>query len=797
MDDDMSDISPQISRVQPVLPEFKWSSQFSVSSRSHTLLPGDKLNLPPSALEALLAAAPTTIIEPSSNRSYTATFDPANPYTYAAERAARAQFQEKQQQLPHPLTFRLVNPANGRIIYAGIREFSAEEGEAELSSFLRQALDIRTSENEHKNGVSGSDGEDATALDTTETAGPRITIHAAQLSKGTFVKLRPLEAGYDPEDWKSLLEQHLRANFTTMTNGEVLVVPHGKSEFRFLVDGFKPEGDAVCVVDTDIEVDIEALNEEQARETVKQIADKARRAPGTQHGSSAGGDLSIYGKPVEGQVLDGDYVDYQITSWPRTEGLEIELSADDEDEIDLYVSPFGARQRVRPREEEYLWSDTSSRFPKRIRLAPTNVELEEAEAIYVSVHAYSPSPSSQERSSPRTFTIRASHMDKSRLGEPKGTAQPAQSDVPPNPGEVRCKNCHQWVPSASFILHENFCLRNNMLCPHGCGRVFQKRSDTFASHWHCDRCPDKANTYGDTALGKTKHDNLTHESVVCPDTTCGMRFDSVKALAQHRVTECAGKLILCQFCHLQVPQGVADDPSTAAECLLSNLTPHELADGGRTTECHLCNKIVRLRDMRTHLLHHEMEKNSRPAPRICRNVNCGRTLDGVNRTGDTRAGTRMGNGPGNDLSLCSTCFGPLYVSMYDPDGKALRRRVERRYFSQLVQGCGHTWCRNEYCKNGRATAGVSPAAVSTKDALPMIKPFLEPLFTGNAEGDGRERSALHFCVDEASQKRRTMADMLAAEGVYTFEWCLAALEAEGGKLDGARTWLDGWAPKKT
>ncbi|KAF2097536.1 UFD1-domain-containing protein [Rhizodiscina lignyota] len=800
MDDDMSDISPQISRVQPPQLELKWSSQFTVSSSSHpSRLPGDKLNLPPSALEALLAAAPTTVTDAPSNRSYTSTFDPGNPYTYAAERAARAQFQEHQKQLPQPLTFRLVNPQNDRIIYAGIREFSAEEGEIELSAFLREALDIQSEVAVQDTSAERSDGEDETMSNGIRATGPRITVHAAQLPKGTFVKLRPLEAGYDPEDWKALLEQHLRANFTTLTHGEVLSVPSGKSEYRFLVDGFKPEGDGICIVDTDIEVDIEALNEEQARETVKRIAEKARKAPGTEHGSSVGGDLSIHGKSVEGQVISGDYVDYQIPSWPRDHGVEIELSvSDDEDEIDLYVSPFGARQRIRPREDEYLWAETSSRYPKRIRLSPTNVELEEAEAIYISVHAFQPASQLDESvtsAAPKRFTLRASVFD-AKLSLPSEHSDPASSATPPTPGDVQCKNCHQWLPSASLILHENFCLRNNILCPHGCGRVFQKRSETFKNHWHCEECPDPAHTYGDTALSKLKHDQLTHTPATCPDASCGMTLPSVAALAQHRVTECQGKMILCQFCHLQVPQGVADDPSVLAECLMSNLTPHELADGARTTECHLCGKIVRLRDMRTHLLNHELEKKSRLAPRVCRNVNCGRTLDGVNKSGDTRAGTRMGNGPGNDVGLCSTCFGPLYVSMYDPDGKALKRRVERRYLSQLLQGCGKSWCRNQFCKTGRTHMDVSPAAVPTKDALPMIRPYLDALLVKVAEGDEADLKPLHFCVDEGSQKRRALAEMLAAEGVYRFEWCVAALEVEGGKIDGARSWLEGWAPRK-
>jgi hypothetical protein len=62
---------------------------------------------------------------------------------------------------------------------------------------------------------------------------------------------------------------------------------------------------------------------------------------------------------------------------------------------------------------------------------------------------------------------------------------------------------------------------------------------------------------------------------------------------------------------------------------------------------------------------------------------------------------------------------------------------------------------------------------------------------------------LHFCVDESSQRRRTVAHMLSEEkgvdgkGGYELEWCLAALEAENGDLDKARGWLKGWAPQRS
>jgi len=89
----------------------------------------------------------------------------------------------------------------------------------------------------------------------------------------------------------------------------------------------------------------------------------------------------------------------------------------------------------------------------------------------------------------------------------------------------------------------------------------------------------------------------------------------------------------------------------------------------------------------------------------------------------------------------------------------------------------------------------------------MIKPTLENLKD--------TETPLGFCTDEGSQKRRTLAEMIAAEGGpgissakakgkervgegsgYDFEWCVAALEVEGGNLDKARGWLKDYAPTK-
>jgi len=130
--------------------------------------------------------------------------------------------------------------------------------------------------------------------------------------------------------------------------------------------------------------------------------------------------------------------------------------------------------------------------------------------------------------------------------------------------------------------------------------------------------------------------------------------------------------------------------------------------------------------------------------------------------------------------------------MHDPEGKALKRRVERRYLMQLLTGCGKAGCKNEFCKTGRKNLGIE-GSVGPKQALPMVKPYVDSAL------DAWLGMPLHFCTDEASQTRRSLAELLAAEKDlkgqrYSFEWCLAALEAEGGDLQRAREWLRNWAP---
>ncbi|KAL8833413.1 MAG: hypothetical protein Q9176_007995 [Flavoplaca citrina] len=773
----------------------KWSSQLSVLPTSHvTPLRGDKIILPASTLEQLLSASTVTV--PSAEQPQTSSFDSYNPYSYAAERQARAQLVENRQELPHPLTFRLVNPLNGRVCYSGVREFSASEGFVSLSHFLKTSLGLDNSD--------GMEVDEATPKGSNENQrpieqGPRLTVHFEALPKGTYIRLRPLEAGYDPEDWKSLLEKHLRENFTTLTNGEILTVSSGREEYRFLVDDLKPNNRAVTLVDTDLEVDIEPLNEDQARETLKRRALKAQKAPGTAEGSSSGGLIHV-AQQVAGQVQPGDYVDYSIEEWDRSKDLEIEVApADDEREVDLFLTPAGPKQRSRPREDEHVFADLSSSASKRIKVKNSNLQLENADALWISVRAYQhdDSPPHSASQAPIPYHLRVNSTISSN------ETQPISDESTPSPDEEICTNCHQPVPKRTMFLHQNFCLRNNISCPH-CHTIFQKSSPSWSNHWHCPH----DTSHGNTPSSQIKHNALFHTPRPCP--ACSTPYTNIPDLAHHRTTTCPNKPILCQFCHLLVPQRGPDDPPfTDPEVLLSGLTPHELIDGARTTECHLCTKIVRLRDMSTHLKHHSYERLSRTTPTVCGNSNCGRTIEGYYTSDGKRTVRGGGSGTFNGSRICGTCFGPLYSNTYDPEGKALGRRVDRRYLTQMMTGCGKGWCRNDYCKTGRLNKGQEPL----KDMKSINAEAKRMCYVGG----------LRFCTDETSQQRRELAEMIAAEkgegdgfiggciiegekvkgkgkesedkrGLWGYElgWCVNALEVEKGDLLRARGWLRDW-----
>ncbi|KAF3942269.1 hypothetical protein ABW19_dt0203548 [Dactylella cylindrospora] len=732
----------------PAAPALTWASNFRLS---HLVAPqsltGDKLLLPQAALEKLLEAASQSAASQLQSGSH----DPAS-WDYVSPYEALSRRNEVRQQLPHPLIFRITNLSNGRTAYAGIREFSAEEGEVVLSNFLREGLAIKTPEQ--------LDGEEVT-----------LKVEAADVPKGTFVRLRPLDAGYE-EDWKPILENHLQKNFTTLGVNNILSVPplshkrvSGQKDFKFLIDQVKPEGnEAICIVDTDLEVDIEPLNEEQAKESLRQreLRKKAE--------SSSGGEIRIDG-PKEGVISGDDYVHFNLKLWDRSRPITIGAS---EDNVDVMISTD--QLQGWPNMEEWIWS----RFDgsKAIVISPDDPNIQKAKELKISLHIYEQGAidtNSKRPMPPDSGHFLLSVTQSSQIGEDKDVQM-----TDDNPDNEICSNCKRSIPKRSMFLHQNFCFRNNILCPHGCGQVFKK--GTEEDHWHCSECKEFGTNTPDRST-YSKHMDIAHTSRRC--NACDYSAGSLAELASHKTTTCPNKLILCRFCHLILPQ--EDDTDFTAA--FTGLAPHEKTCGGRTTNCHICDRIIQLKSMEAHLKHHDLERKSKPLPQVCRNANCSRTVSGAD----------------NRLDLCNVCNGPLYNASYDPNHTALSRRVELKYLTQLLKGCGKPWCTNEMCKTGRANRKPPMPAISSKEASALVK----PLVAVDGLLGGYTSHPLHFCVDEITQRRKRIAEMLSytddsqGKGGWAVEWCKKAVEAIGSDAEDdvdlaskARDWLEKFAVRR-
>ncbi|KAI5794356.1 hypothetical protein DFH27DRAFT_526788 [Peziza echinospora] len=694
--------------------------------------------------------------------------------------------------LPHPIVFRIENPRNGRHTHAVPREFSAESGEVVVSRFLGEVLGLGEEEGlESHPPRTGEDGASQPPPTTTFTDSS-VTIVFKPLPKGTYVRLRPLEAGYEDEDWKALLERELRLGYSTLTVGEVLEVTKPGSGkvvgggYRFLIDKVLPEGcEGVCVVDTDVEVDIEPLSEEQARETLRQRGSRKKMKA-----ESEGGEVRV-GEVVEGAVGKGGYVDFMVKNWDRARGVVVEVEVVDGEEVeggkvDLLVSTSRycreGTARPGPRIDEWVWADVGSRAVKSVSIGPGNVELVDrdgmpVEGLAISVHGY------EGAEGPTAFRLSISQDDEDEEGDVEGGNQVVE------PGHTLCPNCKKQIPERALMLHTNFCQRNNVLCPlrPSCGQLFKRGSKELDGHWHCPEClsPTPATTGNDKHHGgPEKHNALTHTTQTCPD--CPYTCTGISPLARHRITNCPGKLILCRFCHLLVPQG---DEMTELERLqtlygrhgtsntetLLTLTSHERDCGGRTTDCHICGKLVKLLDLPDHLHTHELARLSSPTPRICRNANCCRTIPDP---GSSSSGSNGGTTQTNPLSLCPMCFGPLYApGIYDPTNALLEKRLERKIQTNALVGCKRSGCTNLWCKTGRAEMGVPPIEGGLKGVRELV------------EGAG---GGVRLCVDKVTAGRRVLAETLAGEEGYPVEWGVKAVESAGGEEEEARRWLGKW-----
>lgn len=128
-----------------------------------------------------------------------------------------------------PLIFELSNGSVKK--HVGVREFSAPESEIGLHEYWAQQLNLQV--------------------------GDKVQISRATLPKGTEITMKIASQTDDSDiDWKSLLESWIPKNYTALSAGDVLCIPYLGKNHELIVTNVKPEGDAVCVLDTDMELSI-------------------------------------------------------------------------------------------------------------------------------------------------------------------------------------------------------------------------------------------------------------------------------------------------------------------------------------------------------------------------------------------------------------------------------------------------------------------------------------------------------------------------------------------------------------
>lgn len=179
-----------------------------------------------------------------------------------------------------------------------------------------------------------------------------------------------------------------------------------------------------------------------------------------------------------------------------------------------------------PTLENHEWSDLSSNKDKFIYISDIS-----SPHLHVGIHGFTDNT---------TVTWEATQANNSTKDDTMDLD--TQED---HEGKVQCKNCHAWVLERTLPLHENFCLRNNVICPWGCGKVFKKDSQDLNNHWHCDKCEHIGDHQEEE---QEKHVIYEHTPKTCICTH--FSTDSYRDLAEHRRTICSEKLITCKYCHV-------------------------------------------------------------------------------------------------------------------------------------------------------------------------------------------------------------------------------------------------------
>jgi hypothetical protein len=398
----------------------------------------------------------------------------------------------------------------------------------------------------------------------------RAELSILQPPKCQYIKLVPSKPIDAIKDIRSLLESHLRKNYSVLKKGDVIPLQVYNIPFEFQITDMKPE-DVGVVINTDVEVDLEYIKMQEKLEWTR---------------LSTHAEWTWSGFIDENQFLQIPF--YNVKEWKE---YAIQLQCDTD--VNLYVSdscPRPSRSdhllyNVERGRKECIYELEGDIFPF------LNLGLEPYDGICMAKVTVINRPISVKPLSPLP-----KYEDEEIIDENMQT----------------CKNCGMKVPAQTISMHEAFCFRNNIKCTK-CNIVFQKKE--FSKHWHCESCE-----FVGVQEDQKKHHELFHVPVTC---SCGVEL-SLNLIGQHKKIECPDRLIVCRFCHLLVRAG-GKSMNVRDLYLGTGLTEHESECGSRTIQCQKCKKSVQLKDMQTHAKIHELQDKPQ-VPTLCSNVNCANEL---------------------------------------------------------------------------------------------------------------------------------------------------------------------------
>ncbi|KAG8391687.1 hypothetical protein BUALT_Bualt01G0213200 [Buddleja alternifolia] len=169
--------------------------------------------------------------------------------------------------LKYPLLFQIESYNDKIVSHCGVLEFEAEEGSIYLPEWMMKNLKLQE--------------------------GDLAIIRNTAMPNGRYIKLQPHTTSFiQVSDPRAVLEKTLRS-FTCLTTGDTFMVTHNKKEFYIDVLEIRPPGDAICLIDTDCEVDfvtpLDYKEPEVERPKAKKEDDEKKIAKVTR-GDEKGGD---------------------------------------------------------------------------------------------------------------------------------------------------------------------------------------------------------------------------------------------------------------------------------------------------------------------------------------------------------------------------------------------------------------------------------------------------------------------------------------------------------------------------